>query len=306
MRSLSFARDVALLVSAIANPVFGLPVANNTQVAQRVEWRSLSDSAKADYIKAVKCLDSLPSKLGLETSRYNDFPYVHAHLNIQIHFVAQFLPWHRYFVHIYETALRDECSYTGPMTYWDWTLDSEDMSKSPVFSTDATTGFGGNGLNGGLTSPSRPNPLTMCVIDGAFANFTVPYFDTTPRAHCLNRGFNDGIGVDNGKFQGKAYSPARISEITETSGNFSQFATALENGPHGAIHNSIDRLWWLWQQEAPESRTQDFSGIRILEAGQVDERPASLNDSMPMLNLAPDIAIQRVMSTKTDLLQYEY
>ncbi|KAJ3960443.1 hypothetical protein N0V92_002920 [Colletotrichum tropicale] len=214
------------------------------------------------------------------------------------------------------------------MAYWDWTLDSDDMSKSPVFSTDATTGFGGNGLNGGLTSPSRPNPLTMCVTDGAFANFTVPYFDTTPRAHCLNRGFNDGLGVDNGKFQGKAYSPARISEITETSGNFSQFATALENGPHGAIHNSvggdlipstspndplfflhhvqIDRLWWLWQQEAPESRTQDFSGIRILETGQVDERPATLNDNMPMLGLAPDIAIQQVMSTNNALLQYKY
>lgn len=83
-------------------------------------------------------------------------------------------------------------------------------------------------------------------------------------------------------------------------------ANCLEDPLFFLHHVQIDRLWWLWQQEAPESRTQDFSGIRILETGQVDERPASLNDSMPMLNLAPDIAIQRVMSTKTDLLQYEY
>jgi hypothetical protein len=26
---------------------------------------------------------------------------------------GQFLPWHRYYMHIYETLLRDECGYTG-------------------------------------------------------------------------------------------------------------------------------------------------------------------------------------------------
>lgn len=65
---------LATLVSGtIALPVQDAPL--------RVEWRSLSSAAKADYISAVKCLDGLPSKIGLETSRYNDFPYVHAQLN---------------------------------------------------------------------------------------------------------------------------------------------------------------------------------------------------------------------------------
>nr|XP_036582174.1 uncharacterized protein CTRU02_07740 [Colletotrichum truncatum]KAF6790834.1 hypothetical protein CTRU02_07740 [Colletotrichum truncatum] len=328
MRSFGLASNLAVSFAAVVNTANAAPIDDTTQLPQRIEWRSLSDAGKADYITAVKCLDSKPSKIGLETSRYNDFPYVHAQLNIQIHFVAQFLPWHRYFVHIYETALRDECGYTGPMTYWDWTLDSDDMSKSPVFSTDATTGFGGNGLNGGLTSPSRPNPLVMCVTEGAFGNFTVSYFNTALRAHCLNRGFNNGLGVDNGKFQGKLYSPEKIAEITGNSHNFSTFATVLENEPHGAIHQSvggdlipstspndplfflhhvqIDRLWWLWQQEDLETRTNDFSGIRILASGQVDEQPASLSDALPMLGLASDIPVQQVMSTNTDFLRYKY
>ncbi|KAK1625228.1 monooxygenase [Colletotrichum phormii] len=310
----------ALISETVALPVQDAPL--------RVEWRSLSSAAKAGYISAVKCLDGLPSKIGLETSRYNDFPYVHAQLNNEIHFVAQFLPWHRYFVHIYETALRDECKYTGPMTYWDWTLDSEDMSKSPVFSNDTTAGFGGNGLNGGWVAPTRPNPLTMCVIDGAFANFTVSYYTTTTLSHCLNRGFNDGIGVDAGPYEGGLYSPEKISGIIETSGNFSTFATALENGPHGAIHSAvggdlfpstspndplfflhhvqIDRLWWLWQQADLTSRALDFSGQRNLPSGEADTRPASLNDTLPTLGLAVDIPIQQVMSTTTDLLYYKY
>lgn len=312
---------LATLVSGtIALPVQDAPL--------RVEWRSLSSAAKADYISAVKCLDGLPSKIGLETSRYNDFPYVHAQLNNEIHFVAQFLPWHRYFVHIYATALRDECKYKGPMTYWDWTLDSEDMSKSPVFSNDTNTGFGGNGLNGGWVPPTRPNLLTMCVIDGAFVNFTVSYYTTTALSHCLNRGFNDGIGVNAGLYEGGLYSPEKISGIIETSGSFSTFATALENGPHGAIHSAvggdlfpstspndplfflhhvqIDRLWWLWQQADPASRTLDFSGRRNLPSGEVDTRPASLNDTLPTRGLAVDIPIQQVMSTTTDLLYYKY
>ncbi|KAF5687094.1 Tyrosinase [Fusarium circinatum] len=322
MKSIIF--TIALLAAvAIAAPS---QYATPPQVQTRVEWRKLSKSAQANYISAVKCLDKLPSKLGLKTSHYNDFPYVHTKLNIQIHFVAQFLPWHRYFVHLYETSLR-ECGYRGSMPYWDWTLDSKDMSKSPVFLNDKTRGFGGNGLNGGFVSPARPNPLTMCVLDGAFNNFTVQYYDNALRPHCLNRGFNDGTG-QAGKFQGNAYSPQAVSKIINTSMNFSTFATDLENGPHGAIHQAIggdmipstspndplfmvhhtqiDRLWWLWQQKNPKQRNSDFSGIRILASGETDKKKASLKDKMPMLGLGPDRLVSELMTTSSNMLSYRY
>lgn len=108
---------------------------------KRVEWRTLGAEVQKQYIDAVLCLKTKPSTLGLSTSRYDDFPYVHTHLDKSsmrlspppsnlhcavlqlhrltrttptVHFVAMFLPWHRLFVQIYEDSLRD-CDYTGPM-----------------------------------------------------------------------------------------------------------------------------------------------------------------------------------------------
>lgn len=48
--------------------------------AVRREWRSLSRSEKLEYIQAVQCLRSKPSRLGLGHTLYDDFPYVHIHI----------------------------------------------------------------------------------------------------------------------------------------------------------------------------------------------------------------------------------
>lgn len=44
----------------------------------RREWRDLSDAEKSDYVEAVQCLRSSPSRLGLNQTLYDDFPYVHS------------------------------------------------------------------------------------------------------------------------------------------------------------------------------------------------------------------------------------
>ena len=49
-----------------------------TTPAVRREWRDLSKDEKADYIKAVKCLSSIPSRLGLNGSLHDDFAYIHS------------------------------------------------------------------------------------------------------------------------------------------------------------------------------------------------------------------------------------
>ena len=46
-------------------------------VAIRLEWRSLSKTEKREYIEAVQCLRNKTSRLGLNQSLYDDFPYVH-------------------------------------------------------------------------------------------------------------------------------------------------------------------------------------------------------------------------------------
>ena len=55
-----------------------LPSTACTNPIIRREWRDLSDTEKGDYIQAVQCLRSSPSRLGLNQTLYDDFPYVHS------------------------------------------------------------------------------------------------------------------------------------------------------------------------------------------------------------------------------------
>lgn len=46
----------------------------------------------------------------------------HIQQTLTIHYTGNFMPWHRWFVYQYETALREECGYDGyqpvsPPTY---------------------------------------------------------------------------------------------------------------------------------------------------------------------------------------------
>jgi tyrosinase len=89
---------------------------------------------KKDYIDAVKCLQSQPAlnnSRPASWTRFDEFQAHHIEVAFQIHFVVrvpcalsivsctygirkgQFLPWHRQFLKVYETALREECGYNG-------------------------------------------------------------------------------------------------------------------------------------------------------------------------------------------------
>jgi tyrosinase len=57
----------------------------------------------------------LPSRLGLNTSRYDDFTYVHIQVKDQVHHTALSLPWHRLFVSVFEQALTTEGKFDGPL-----------------------------------------------------------------------------------------------------------------------------------------------------------------------------------------------
>ncbi|KAF9696441.1 hypothetical protein EKO04_005173 [Ascochyta lentis] len=288
----------------------------------RQEWRSLKAADRNAYIDAIHCLASKPSILGLNTTRLDDFAYVHNAIRIDIHFVASFLPWHRYFLHTYEQALKD-CGYGGVAAYWDWTLDSTDPASSSIW--DANTGLGGDG------SPNKTEVVGLstmrCVVDGPFNNLRPSYMSDSFAPHCLSRSFNDGTEKP-GKMLGINYSPESVATIHALS-NYNEFRQQLESIPHGAIHAStggdmspptapndplfflhhaqVDRLWYLWQQEDPEKRTFEFGGIRTKDKKDgVTPPPAALEDIMRMNGLAKDIPIRDIMSTQSNLLCYTY
>lgn len=87
-------------------------------IAIRREHGSLLTEEKLQYIDAVKCLQKLPPRTPANVSsgarsRFDDFTVVHIQQTLDIHFSGTFLPWHRWFVHSYEKALREECGYQG-------------------------------------------------------------------------------------------------------------------------------------------------------------------------------------------------
>jgi tyrosinase len=111
---------------------------------------SLSKSERASYIAAVHCLHNNttfitpPAQIPGVRNRYDDFVGGHMVVTQFVHNSGFFLPFHRFYLHLYETALRDECGYAGAQPYWDWTLSYTDPRKATVFDGSPWS-MGGNG-----------------------------------------------------------------------------------------------------------------------------------------------------------------
>ena len=67
-----------------------------TSPAKRQEWRTLSSETRAEYMGAVKCLFTKPSRIGLKTSLYEDFPYIHSKLNTESELALSLHPYPRH------------------------------------------------------------------------------------------------------------------------------------------------------------------------------------------------------------------
>lgn len=256
---------------------------------QRYAWHSLPAHEKQSYITALQCLQSLPAilpQMPQNSSLYSDFPYTHAHIGYRTHNSASFLPWHRYFLHLYEQTLRTRCAYQGRIPYWDWTRDADarvdaDLSASTVF--NASTGFGGDGARDGEITAGQHG---RCVVDGPFAGLQVLWYDVKYQPHCLSRGFRTDAGGTTGpiRIDGSALRSSEIDKILALD-DYAAFVSALEQQVHDVIpfgvggdfetfsapfeplfwlhHAQLDRLWTIWQDRAPDTRKTEYVGHRF-------------------------------------------
>ena len=136
MQALVSATGVVSKHSTVVSLPF-LPFSLNVIFHHWKTRRTLNETQKLDYLDAVKCLQSLPSK-GLTRkpaeTRFDDFNAAHIVLMDEIHLVVcvrslavvtrvnpisqgQFLPWHRWFGWLYDKALQEECGYQGAAPY---------------------------------------------------------------------------------------------------------------------------------------------------------------------------------------------
>ncbi|KAM0085922.1 hypothetical protein ACKRZS_001723 [Fusarium odoratissimum] len=312
------------ITPAIAAPAKSDKTCSNP--AKRIEWRELDAADQQGYIDAVLCLKTKPSRMGLKSSLYDDFPHLHFQLNSWIHGGSPFLPWHRYFGVVYERALRD-CGYEGPYTYWDWTKDAEGLRLSPVMASK--NGFGGNG-DAEKTEKTASGSTLKCVTDGPFAKLRPEYLETEPRkltdgGHCLHRNLPEVDEPDAFATMAKVFGPEGVEEV-QASGNWSHYAWSLEGGPHGSIHAclggemnpttspneplfflhhaQIDRLWWLWQKEN-STRLAEYNGL-YKNINQTEQHEVSLDDVLMMGGIDEDLTVGDVMDTTKGPLCYTY
>ncbi|GKT41954.1 tyrosinase-like protein orsC [Colletotrichum spaethianum] len=110
----------------------------------RKDWAAFSIKERKEYISAVQCMLTSPSKSDPSfapgaRNRYDDFVAVHINQTSFIHGTGNFLTWHRYYTWAYENALKTECGYKGTQPYWNWFADTDDPRKSPVYDGSETS-----------------------------------------------------------------------------------------------------------------------------------------------------------------------
>lgn len=238
-------------------------ICSTETAAVRKEWGSLTLSERSNYIDAVLCAQATPSQLNLPAtkSRFDDFAAVHINLSRSIHNNGVFFHWHRHYVYLWETFLRDECGYDGYQPYWDWTL-WPDLAASPLFDGSATS-LGGDGefVPGRPAITIGPEGLEIppgngggCVTSGPFAGMTVTmgpfafselrtglpsnWSDYSPR--CLQRDLNDGgYQFTNSAMIDLALAQPEIGALTE----FVNTGVGGDGlGPHSGGHFAVGQV----------------------------------------------------------------
>ncbi|KAF6794286.1 Grixazone synthase 3 [Colletotrichum sojae] len=233
----------------------------------RKNWEALSGDERKEYIRAVKCLLSAPSKtdpaLGTGARvRYDDFAAQHINQTMTVHVTGNFLGWHRHYIWSYEQALRNECGYTGYLPYWNWFSHQDDLRKSPVFDGSETS-MGSDGLfvphNGSMGSPGFHIPSGLgggCIATGPFANLSANLGPVQPQQdgivgvgladklrhnpHCVKRDLSSWLAT-------RIYTEDSFLNVTvgETARDVASFQGQLDGqssglpGVHAGGHQAI-------------------------------------------------------------------
>ncbi|KAJ3543058.1 hypothetical protein NM208_g3782 [Fusarium decemcellulare] len=304
---------------------------------------------RREYIEAVKCLRQKPAKTPTSfasgvRNRMDDFTASHVNQTLFIHFSGWLLPWHRYFVWQYETALRDECGYMGSQPYWDWTEHNDNFTQHPLFDGSEYS-LGGNGLyvphgiaNG--TVPGVPDPQVVtkppgtgggCVVDGPFANITLNLGPVFPEGdpnrtgleyspHCMTRDFLQPLSQEflTRESVAELLAQPTMADFRRTldlgihfaghagiGGDLSDVFTSPQDPAFYFHHGQIDRLWAMWQEQDLPSRLNATSDTQTY--GNSPPSPnATIFDILEFGYVGGQVQMVDIMNTMGGALCYQY
>ncbi|KAK4466869.1 tyrosinase-like protein [Cladorrhinum samala] len=278
----------------------------------RVEWNNMADADKLSYVQSVKCLMNA-APLGVwanATSIWDEITWVHDQLSERIHGVDTFLPWHRYYLHMLKTLLRQQCSYAGPMPWWR--------------ETDYTGNFAGSGLFTpeyfGSLPPLSDTAEGTCITDGAFANTTILVGPDGPT--CLSRGETK-----------QTTDETTIATLNLCHGDlnteYSQHRRCVEQTIHATMHEGLGPTMWLlatspgdpvffmhhgfvdwqwkrWQDANPGVRSTSISGCAEYPGDGSPCVPLTRDTVLTTMGLVPDMTVGDVLDTENDVMCYTY
>ncbi|KAJ8114203.1 hypothetical protein OPT61_g3866 [Boeremia exigua] len=268
----------------------------------RIEWDASSDSDRQGYIDAIKCLMNRPAsgQFPVSRNRYDDLVGLHQVLTPNIHGNAMFLLWHRYYTWTFESLLRDECSYNGPMLWFDETRYAGNFVASSIFSD---RWFGSVDIGG------------ACVRDGQFADLSLVYGPgdaNTP--HCLARNNDNSRTINTG---------GAIVDACNNRENYADMAACAEGGAHawghngiGAVmqdvyaspgdpmfflhHSFVDRNFRIWQNNGGQPRVSNIDGT------DTNGNDLTLDTTINVYGIRPDVRIGDILDTRASTLCYKY
>ncbi|EED21564.1 conserved hypothetical protein [Talaromyces stipitatus ATCC 10500] len=251
---------------------------------------------KLSYIGAAQCLARTPSASlrNDNASIHDELALLHGKFGNYSHNAAPFLPWHRYFIYVYEQALRENCGYQGSLPYWDWTLDYQDLSRAPVWNLIDGFGpsrdeYGSEGVAGG-----------HCVVSGPFAGLMPTFFEGVRDPHCLSRGILDKETVR--RVGNLTVRPTVLARLANTNGSYFDFLIELEHTSHLVIPYILQGDFS--KITAPnEPRQSEYNGPSRNDSS-VEGVLRDFLDSGDFLPMWP--RVEDVMDTEGGLLCYQY
>ncbi|EJD00118.1 Di-copper centre-containing protein [Fomitiporia mediterranea MF3/22] len=241
-------------------------------------------------------------------------------LNTRIHVTGYFLPWHRWYVAVYEQALKESCRYT----------DSAD-----VFDSDFFKGSGPASGIGGWSEPSKDFSVT----GGVFSDSMIAY----PNSHILRRIFSlqpwkdlNGFNRYPLEYANATFMPDAMRALVDGHvEDFVGFQADFEKtqGAHGTSfllfgdlrkdrnellfwmhHAMVDKVWSDWKNANSENFWAFFGGTvqGTKNVTYYDQYPngappfLSLNDTMLADGMFNETTIYNVMNTTGGFMCYMY
>ncbi|KAJ3125907.1 hypothetical protein HK098_008100 [Nowakowskiella sp. JEL0407] len=257
MRLIEVSTLLLVFIATLYSPVYASHLQKRSKcdkIYVRKEWRLLTADEKERYFNATLTLFNSPSLMD-QDNFHSDLVKTHADIGSETHMTNFFLPWHRYFVYMFEKRLQMiDPEITLP--YFDWTMDSQNVSHSIVWQD-----FGG----GGDESYDIPREAKGCIYRGPYAEMSCEL----PSRDCIKRQQVPGIlpsldlychltlAYDDYQSFRERMEVAHNMVHAEFGGTY-RGSMAYFYSPNDPIfyvhHAQIDRLWSMWQDRHPNAK----------------------------------------------------